>query len=74
MTRRILPQRRYSETFMLPFGGLKGRATSSPSASTSRATSAKDLLINGGSAGRKSGRGDKRDGAVLLSLALQYGC
>ena len=68
--RRLLPQRRHCETFEIAFGGL-GRqnvvtvgyyATGEPG----------EVFINSGRSGEQV-EAVARDGAVLISLALQYG-
>ena len=71
MTRRILPQRRYCETFMLPFGGLKGDHIVTVGYYVEGNVG--EIFINGGKSG-EAVEAIARDGAVLLSLALQYGC
>ena len=68
--RRPLPMRRRCETFELPFGGLtKGHvvtvgyyADDTPG----------EVFISGGKSGEQV-EAIARDGAVVLSLALQYG-
>jgi hypothetical protein len=60
--RRILPQRRSCETFEIDFGGL----------ARSHTITLGEVFINGGKSGELV-EAIARDGAVVLSLALQYG-
>jgi hypothetical protein len=71
MTRRILPQRRYSETFEIAFGGLNRAHTITVGFYVEGSVG--EVFVNGGKSG-EAVEAIARDGAVLLSLALQYGC
>ena len=51
MTRRILPQRRYSETFMLPFGGFEEVITSWLPSAYYVEGNVSEIFINGGKSG-----------------------
>jgi hypothetical protein len=70
--RRLLPSRRYSENFALRFGG-RNRTFHVTCGYYDRARAMLgEVFINGG----RSGQDDEalaRDGAVLISLGLQYG-
>jgi hypothetical protein len=70
MTRRILPQRRASETFDLDFGGLSKAHT--VTVGFYEDGSVGEIFINGGKSGEHL-QAIARDAAVVLSLALQYG-
>jgi hypothetical protein len=68
--RRTLPQRRRCETFDLSFGGLAKGHTVTVGYYEDGALG--EVFINGGKSGELV-EAIARDGAVLLSLALQYG-
>ena len=70
MTRRILPQRRAAQTFEMGFGGLAKSHTITLGFYEDGALG--EVFINGGKSGEVV-EAIARDGAVLLSLALQYG-
>ena len=70
MTRRTLPQRRRSETFEIAFGGLNKHHTITLGYYDDGTLG--EVFINGGKSGEQV-EAIARDGAVLLSLALQYG-
>ncbi len=70
MTRRVLPQRRRSETFEIDYGGLNRSHTITLGFYDDGALG--EVFINGGKSGELV-EAIARDGAVLLSLALQYG-
>jgi hypothetical protein len=68
--RRVLPQRRRCETFEIAFGGLARSHTITLGFYEGGALG--EVFINGGKSGEVV-EAIARDGAVLLSLALQYG-
>ena len=68
--RRTLPQRRRAETFELSFGGLDRAHTVTVGYYDDQSIG--EVFINGGKSGEMV-ESIARDGAVLLSLALQYG-
>jgi hypothetical protein len=68
--RRILPQRRRCETFEIAFGGLNRSHT--VTAGYYDDGSLGEVFINSGRSGEPV-EAIARDGAVVLSLALQYG-
>src|ERR1700754_3921991 len=68
--RRILPQRRRAETFEIPVCGLARSHTITLGFYDDGALG--EVFINGGKSG-EAVEAIARDGAVLLSLALQYG-
>ena len=68
--RRTLPQRRSCETFEIDFGGLARSHTITLGYYDDGALG--EVFINGGKSGEQV-EAIARDGAVLLSLALQYG-
>ena len=68
--RRNLPQRRASENFDIEFGGI-GRAHQITVGFYSDG-SIGEVFIDGGKSGQDA-EAIARDGAILLSLALQYG-
>ena len=68
--RRILPQRRQSETFEMAFGGLAKSHTITLGFYDDGALG--EVFINGGKSGEVV-EAIARDSAVILSLALQYG-
>lgn len=68
--RRILPQRRRAETFDLEFGGLERRYAVTLGFYDDGAVG--EVFISGGKSGQTV-EAIARDGAVLLSLALQHG-
>ncbi len=70
MTRRILPPRRACETFEVGFGGLAKSHTITLGFYEDGALG--EVFISGGKSG-EAVEAIARDGAVLLSLALQYG-
>lgn len=71
MTRTALPQRRYSETFEIDFGGLlKSYSVTVGFYADPRKVG--EVFISGGKSG-EAVEAIARDGAVLLSLALQHG-
>ena len=70
MQRRILPQRRRAETFEIAFGGLKSSHIVTLGFYDDGALG--EVFINGGKSSELV-EAMARDGAVLLSLALQYG-
>lgn len=75
MLRRTLPQRRFAETFDLTFGELRTTFQVSigyfpPEAANSNKPA--EVFITGAKAGSEV-ESVARDGAVLLSIALQYG-
>lgn len=68
--RRALPLRRHSETFDISFGGLnRGYAVT---VGFYEDGTLGEVFISGGKSG-EAVEAIARDGAVLLSLALQYG-
>ncbi|WP_166294356.1 hypothetical protein [Bradyrhizobium sp. 2S1] len=68
--RRTLPQRRRCETFEITFGGLVRSHTITLGFYEDGALG--EVFINGGKRG-EAVEAIARDGAVILSLALQYG-
>ena len=68
--RRALPARRSSETFEIDFGGLAKGHTITVSFYDDGTLG--EVFINGGKSGEQV-EAIARDGAVLLSIALQYG-
>src|ERR1700757_4991860 len=68
--RRILPQRRSCETFEIAYGGLAKGHTITLGYYDDGALG--EVFINGGKSGEQV-EAIARDGAVLLSLALQFG-
>ncbi|MHC2582225.1 hypothetical protein ACVI1J_005601 [Bradyrhizobium diazoefficiens] len=68
--RRALPQRRHAETFEIEFGGLDRRYAVTLGFYDDGALG--EVFISGGKSGQTV-EAIARDGAVLLSLALQYG-
>ena len=68
--RRVLPQRRACETFDLDFGGLARSHTVTVGFYDDGMLG--EIFINNGKSGAAV-EAIARDGAVLLSLALQYG-
>lgn len=68
--RRILPQRRASETFDLDFGGLTKAHTVTIGFYPDGAIG--EIFINGGKSGEVV-EAIARDAAVILSMALQFG-
>jgi hypothetical protein len=70
MTRRTLPQRRRCETFEINFGGLARSHTITVGFYDDGALG--EVFINSGRSGEPV-EAIARDGAVVLSLALQYG-
>jgi hypothetical protein len=68
--RRTLPQRRSCETFEIAFGGLARSHTVTLGYYDDGTVG--EVFINGGKSGEQV-EAIARDGAVLLSLALQYG-
>lgn len=70
MTRRTLPQRRACETFEVAFGGLRGNHTVTLGYYDDGSVG--EVFIDGGKSGEQV-EAIARDGAVLLSLALQSG-
>jgi hypothetical protein len=68
--RRILPQRRASLTFEVGFGGLAKSHTITLGFYEDGALG--EVFISGGKSG-EAVEAIARDGAVMLSLALQYG-
>jgi hypothetical protein len=68
--RRALPMRRRSETFEMDFGGLSRAHTITLGFYEDDTIG--EVFINGGKSGEVV-EAIARDGAVLLSLALQYG-
>ena len=68
--RRTLPQRRRCETFEIAFGGLDRRYAITVGYFDDGAIG--EAFINGGKSGQAV-EAIARDGAVILSLALQYG-
>jgi hypothetical protein len=68
--RRVLPQRRLAETFEIAFGGLDRAHTVTVGYYDDHSIG--EVFINGGKSGEMV-ESIARDGAVLLSLALQYG-
>ena len=68
--RRALPARRSSDTFEIPFGGLNRRHTITVGYYDSGEIG--EVFISGGKSG-EAVEAIARDGAVLLSIALQYG-
>jgi hypothetical protein len=68
--RRILPARRQAETFEIAFGGLKAPHTITVGYFPDGAIG--EVFVSGGKSGEQV-EAIARDGAVLLSLALQYG-
>src|SRR5260370_14668808 len=68
--RRILPQRRSCETFEIDYGGLAKSHTITLGFYEDGALG--EVFINGGKSGELV-EAIARDGAVMLSMALQYG-
>jgi len=68
--RRELPMRRRCETFDLPFGGLA--KSHMVTIGFYNDGTPGEVFINGGKSGEQV-EAIARDGAVLLSMALQYG-
>jgi hypothetical protein len=68
--RRILPQRRAAETFEIAFGGID--RTYAVSVGYYDDATIGEVFISGGKSGQTV-EAIARDGAVVLSLALQYG-
>ena len=68
--RRTMPQRRSCETFEIAFGGLARSHTVTLGYYDDGALG--EVFINGGKSGEQV-EAIARDGAVLLSLALQHG-
>ena len=68
--RRILPQRRRAETFEVAFGGLTRSHTVTVGYYDDGSIG--EVFINGGKSGELV-EAIARDGAVMLSMALQYG-
>jgi hypothetical protein len=68
--RRELPQRRRSETFELTFGGIEKKFAVTVGYYADNSIG--EVFIVGGKSGEQV-EAIARDGAVLLSLALQYG-
>ena len=68
--RRALPMRRHSETFEVAFGGLNKHHT--VTVGFYEDGSPGEVFINGGRSGEQV-EAIARDGAVLLSMALQCG-
>jgi hypothetical protein len=68
--RRILPQRRRSQTFDISFGGLARSHTITAGYYDDGKLG--EVFINGGKSGEQV-EAIARDGAVILSVALQYG-
>jgi hypothetical protein len=68
--RRVLPPRRRAETFDVPFAGLDRAHTVTVGYYDDHSIG--EVFINGGKSGEMV-ESIARDGAVLLSLALQYG-
>jgi hypothetical protein len=68
--RRTLPQRRSCQTFDLAYGGLNRRHTITLGYYDDGRLG--EVFINGGKSGEMV-EAIARDGAVILSLALQYG-
>jgi hypothetical protein len=68
--RRILPQRRSCQTFEIDFGGLARSHTITVGFYDDGSLG--EVFINGGKSGELI-EAIARDGAVILSLALQYG-
>lgn len=71
MTRVTLPQRRHAETFEIAFGGLNKSYSVTVGYYADHCTVG-EIFINGGKSG-EAVEAIARDGAVLLSLALQHG-
>ena len=71
MERRVLPQRRLAETFELEFGGHARRFAVTLGFYDDGALG--EVFITGGKSGEQV-EAIARDGAVLLSMALQHGC
>ena len=70
MTRETLPPRRHCETFDIEFGGLSRFHTITAGYYDDGRVG--EVFINGGKSGEQI-QAIARDGAVLISLALQYG-
>jgi hypothetical protein len=70
MPRRVLPQRRRCETFEISFGGLNRNHFVTLGFYDNGDLG--EVFINGGKSGEVV-EAIARDGAVVLSLALQYG-
>jgi hypothetical protein len=68
--REALPNRRYCETFDVEFGGFNRNHTITAGYYPDGRIG--EVFINGGKSGEQV-ESIARDGAVLLSLALQYG-
>lgn len=68
--RRVLPMRRRSETFEIAFGGLKGSHIITVGFYDDGSIG--EVFVNGGKSGELV-EAIARDGAVLLSMALQHG-
>ena len=80
-TRRALPPRRYTETFKLAFWGqtwhvnvghYEDRDAARRAEAESQPLTPGEVFIAGGKAGTQT-ESTARDGAILLSLAMQYG-
>jgi hypothetical protein len=69
--RSVLPQRRHSETFEIEYGGLNRSHTVTVGYYDDHKTVG-EIFITGGKSG-EAVEAIARDGAVLLSLALQHG-
>jgi hypothetical protein len=70
MQRRVLPQRRRAETFEIEYGGLKASHIITLGYYDDGALG--EVFINGGKSGELV-EAIAHDGAVILSLALQFG-
>ena len=68
--RRALPMRRHAETFEIDFGGLNKSHTVTVGYYDDGSPG--EVFINGGKSGEQV-EAIARDGAVLLSIALQHG-
>ena len=69
-TRRPLPMRRHSETSNLDFGGLAGGYTLTIGFYADNTPG--EIFLSGAKSGQQLEAG-ARDGAILVSLALQHG-
>jgi hypothetical protein len=71
MTRVVLPKRRLAESFELAFGGMSKSYSVTVGYYADNRTVG-EIFINGGKSG-EAVESIARDGAVLVSLALQHG-
>src|SRR5262245_15893488 len=72
MTRKTLPQRRYAETFNMTFGGQNREYTVTVGYYGWGTREVGEVFITGAKTGSDA-EAIARDGAILLSIALQFG-